>query len=160
MTLINLNSKSIHDSNITIKNLLLQQLKKLQPNSITVELFKYNSSRLNSVLETNAYLLNVIEKRPTIEDIVSTTLLLKEELKVVNKNIHYLKDSIQNIYLHNVHNVYGIMLLEFNALISNTELQLRNNKLSNKTLDNLVNDQYTRPLHSPPDSPTCCCNII
>ena len=160
MTLINLNSKSIHDSNITIKNLLLQQLKKLQPNSITVELFKYNSSRLNSVLETNAYLLNVIEKRPTIEDIVSTTLLLKEELKVVNKNIHYLKDSIQNIYLHNVHNVYGIMLLEFNALISNTELQLRNDKLSNKTLDNLVNDQYTRPLHSPPDSPTCCRNII
>ena len=62
MTLINLNSKSIHDSNITIKKLLLQQLKKLQPNSITVELFKYNSSRLDNILATNIYLINVIEK--------------------------------------------------------------------------------------------------
>ena len=37
------------------------------------------------------------------------------------------------------------MLLEFNELMSNTELQLRNEKLSGKTLDRLVNDKYTKP---------------
>ena len=52
------------------------------------------------------------------------------------------------------------MLLEFNALISNSEIQLRNEKLSGKTLENLVNDQNTKPLISPPDSPKHCCNII
>ena len=103
--------------------MLLHQLKKLQPNSITVELFKYNSSRLYNILTTNIYLLNIIEKKPTIEDIISTMLVLKAELNVVNKNIHHFKDNIQNIYLHNVKNVYGIMLLEFNALISTTEIQ-------------------------------------
>ena len=63
MTLINLNLKSIHNPNITIKILLLEQLKKLQPNSITVELFKYNSSPLDNILPTNIYLLNIIEKK-------------------------------------------------------------------------------------------------
>ena len=52
------------------------------------------------------------------------------------------------------------MLLEFNELISNTELQLRNEKLSGKTLDNLVDNQYTKPLISPNPSPRHCCNII
>ena len=126
--------------------MLLHQLKKLQPNSITVELFKYNSSCLYNILTTNIYLLNIIEKNPTIEDIISTMLVLKAELEVVNKNIHHFKDNIQNIYWHNVKNVYGIMLLEFNALISTTEIQLRNETLSCKTLENLVNDQYTKPL--------------
>ena len=158
MTLINLNLKSLHDSNITIKNLLLQQLKKLQPNSITVELFKYNSSRLDNILATNIYLLNVVEKKASIEDIISVTTILKNEINVLNKNIHYFRNSIQKIYLNNVHSVYGIMLLEFNELISNTELQLRNEKLSGK-IDKLVNDKYIKPLISPIASPRKCCHI-
>ena len=51
------------------------------------------------------------------------------------------------------------MLLEFNQLISNTELQLRNEKLSGRTLDRLVNDKYTKPLISPIASPRKCCHI-
>ena len=164
MTLINLNVPSLHSPKETIRNLLHRQLSLIHSSVHILGLFK-NKDFTNVVTTTSAHLINLIENRPSVEDIVATIILLKDALNVVSKELHHINDyaSQKTIYIKDVHNVYSIFILEMNSLITNIELNLRNFKLSHRSLDNILIDPYIKPIYiqnstkSNDDSPPLCC---
>ena len=170
MELIKLNTPSLHSPNETIHNLLLKQLSIIHPTIPILEIFKHRNFT-NVVLKTNIHLINLIEGKPTVEDIIGCITLLKDamcvvakELRNIHEEVHHKSDHISQkaIYISEVHNVYGIFILEMNSLIKDTELHLRDFKLSTRTIDNLFNDpnikpepiQYNDKIN---DSPPSCC---
>ena len=115
----------------------------------------------------NIRLQDLLDKKPTIEDIVSTITDIKDVMRDVSQELHYIKQvskttTEKKLYLNKLHSVYGIFLLEMNSLITETEIHLRESKLSNKTIENLFNDPYTKPaipssVNSNDSPPNCCC---
>ena len=155
---------SLHSPKETIHNLLLRQLSLIYPSVHILNLFK-KKDFINVVTTTSVHLINLIENRPSVEDIVATIILLKDALHVVSKELHHIIDyeSPRAIYIKDVHNVYSIFILEMNSLITNIELNLRNLKLSHKSLDNILINPDTKPstiqysTKSNDDSPPSCC---
>ena len=166
MTLINLNMPSLHSPKETIRNLLLRQLSLIHPSVHIINLFK-KKDFTNVVTTTSVHLINLIENRPSVEDIVSSVILLKDALHVVSKELHHIIDyaSPRALYIKDVHNVYSIIILEMNSIITNIELNLRNFKLSHKSLDDILINSDTKPstiqysTKSNDDSPSSCCWI-
>ena len=163
MSLINFNKPSLHSSNETIHNLLLKKLSIIHPTSHIVEIFK-NKDFIHVVTQTNIHIHTLVERIPSVEDIISTITLLKDSIRVVSKELHYIKDHTTQkaVYSAEVHNVYGIFILEMNSLIRDTEIHLRDFKLSTRSLDNLFNDPNTKPElvqynDKTNDSPPSCC---
>ena len=167
MTLINLNLPSQHSPDITINDLVLQQIKLIHISSQIIEIFKYDKVFINDIIAKNIHIIETIENKPTIEDIMDTILNIRKAFDTVTKHLRLVQRNTKtatpkNIFLNKLHNTYGIFLLEMNSLVSNTELQLRVSKLSTKTLENLFNSPYTKP-HGPISEnsnnspPSCCC---
>ena len=164
MTLINLNMPSLHSPKETIHNLLLRQLSLIHPSVHILDLFR-KKDFTNVVTTTNIHLINMIENRPSVEDILTTISILKDALHVVSKELHHIIDyaSPRAIYIKDVHNVYSIFILEMSSLITNIELNLRNFKLSHKSLDDILINPDTKPstiqysTKSVVDSPPSCC---
>ena len=90
MTLINLNMPSLHSPKETIRNLIHRQLSLIHPSVHILGLFK-NKDFTNVVTTTSVHLINLIESRPSVEDIVATIILLKDALHVVSKELHHHK---------------------------------------------------------------------
>ena len=150
--IIDTNLKSIHNSNLSIKNLIQQQLTFLRPTRNIIQLFEKSTHFLEDILYIILYFEDII-CYPTIDNIVDAIDLLKtglDALSIQLKREHEL--SKKSVYLHNVHNIYGIILLELNELIIITELHLRNEKLSNGTFEQIMNDNNTRPIKIKPQT--------
>ena len=157
--IIDTNIKSIHNSKLSIKNLIQQQLTFLRPTQNIIQLFEKRTHYLEDILYIILYLEDTI-CYPIIDDIVNATALLKtglDALSIQLKREHEI--TKKSIYLHNVHNIYGIILLEFNELIIITELHLRNDKLSNGTFEQIMNDNNTRPIKIKPQTNNSWCKI-
>ena len=95
MELIKLNTPSLHSPNETIHNLLLRQLSTIHPTIPILEIFKHRNFT-NVVLKTNIHLINLVEGKPTVEDIIGCITLLKDAMCVVAKELRNIHKEVKN----------------------------------------------------------------
>ena len=122
MTLIHLNLPSQHSPDISINDLFLQQMKLIHISSQIIEIFKYDKVFINDIIATNMHIIETIENKPTIEDIMDTILNIKKSFDSVSKHLRFMQRNRRTAtFMNKLQDTYGIFLLELNSLVSNTE---------------------------------------
>lgn len=162
---INFQENSIHSPETKIKDLLLQQYSKIHINSNITELFKDDMPFLHELIVTNVEIAAVIDN-PNLDNIVTLLENLKGTMMSVAKHLRKFQRATQtatprNIFLNQVHNAYGIFILELNAIIQKEKVRLDNNIITESSFERLINSPYIRPRKEPKtpnNTPeTSCC---
>ena len=94
--IIDTNLKSIHNSKLSIKNLIQQQLTVLRPTRNIIQLFEKRAHFIEDIIYTIWYLEDII-CYPTIDDIIAAIALLKTglvSLSIQLKKEHELSKKI------------------------------------------------------------------
>lgn len=154
-----------------VKDVFIKQLSLIQVTSNTTKLFSDDAQFLHDIISMNIEIEHIIESHD-LDDIINALGKLRIATTIVSKKLKKFQRSTntatpRNIYLNQLHNAYGVFILELNAIVQHKKIELEKINISDSSFDKLMNEPYVltpktsaKTPNNPSEPSFFCCGMI